>query len=421
MTRLVAVAVLTLGLAACSLDVPLPPGLVDPNALSGAAGAKAIRDGPIVTLNGTIPSVAFLSGILTDELRDTNGQYASIDSRSGFTVGLNVQYTRLQLVRYQLLDAIGTLQKRPASSYPKAWLVELYALTAYVEAILGEQICSGTPLSTVNDDGTPNYGDPLTTDQVFLDALAKTETALTFSGDSARLDNLARVVRGRILLDLGRAVEGASAVASVPTDYVYEATFNSSNPNAMGGLGSGTPAFAVADTEGRVGLPFASAKDRRVPWVARGSSSVGPITVYALRKYQTPLTPLPIANGVEARLIEAEASLPGADGVGSWLATVNALRATIGLADTTDPGTSRARLDLVFRERAFWLFATGHRLGDLRRLVSRYARSPDETFPNGPYFQSANGTYGMYGDVRSFPIAPGAESANPKFHGCLEE
>ena len=44
------------------------------------------------------------------------------------------------------------------------------------------------------------------------------------------------------------------------------------------------------------------------------------------------------------------------------------------LAALADPGTPAAREDLMFRERAFWLFGTGHRLGDMRRMIRQYGR-----------------------------------------------
>jgi len=54
--------------------------------------------------------------------------------------------------------------------------------------------------------------------------------------------------------------------------------------------------------------------------------------------------------------------------------SLNALRADVNNNAASprgapDPGTQVGREDLLFRERAFWLFATGHRLGDLRRLA----------------------------------------------------
>jgi hypothetical protein len=133
-----------------------------------------------------------------------------------------------------------------------------------------------------------------------------------------------------------------------------------------------------------------------------------------------------LASGVEARLIEAEAALRRGDAV-TWLAKLNALRAAapghIGrlypnqkvgfvsnpLTPLVDPVTPDARIDLMFRERAFWLFATGHRLGDLRRLVRQYGRAPDSVFPSGPHFRG--GTFGT--DV-NYPV-PFAEQNNKSF------
>ena len=67
-------------------------------------------------------------------------------------------------------------------------------------------------------------------------------------------------------------------------------------------------------------------------------------------------------------------------------ARLNGARATVpGLASLSDPGTPDARVDLTFRERAFWMFMTGHRLGDLRRLVRQYGRGSETVFPTGAY------------------------------------
>jgi hypothetical protein len=74
--------------------------------------------------------------------------------------------------------------------------------------------------------------------------------------------------------------------------------------------------------------------------------------------------------------------------------------------------TDAARVDQLFRERAFWLFATGHRQGDLRRLVRQYGRAAASVFPTGAY---KNGqTYGD--DVTFAPDA--AQLGNAGYAGC---
>ncbi len=132
---------------------------------------------------------------------------------------------------------------------------------------------------------------------------------------------------------------------------------------------------------------------------------------------------LTLADAVEARLIEAEAALRAGDNLG-WLATLNHLRqtawttivpATPGpLPDLTDPGPDGSggdalRVDLLFRERAFWLYLTGHRQGDLRRLVRRLRIGrPRPSFPSGTHL-GGGGTY----QLRRHP-ARAARGAGPQ-------
>jgi hypothetical protein len=89
------------------------------------------------------------------------------------------------------------------------------------------------------------------------------------------------------------------------------------------------------------------------------------------------------------------------------------LLAARGITGTLAPlpaaGSSAAQVDQLFKERAYWLFLTSHRLGDLRRLVTQYNRGAETVFPTGTYHKS--GTYGT--DVNS-PV-PQAEENNPNF------
>jgi hypothetical protein len=82
------------------------------------------------------------------------------------------------------------------------------------------------------------------------------------------------------------------------------------------------------------------------------------------------------------------------------------------LTPLTDPGSTVARENLLFRERAFWFWGTAHRLGDLRRLVKNYQRGAETVYPTGPYFKG--GAYGT--DLVLIPAQ--AEKNNPDFAGC---
>lgn len=63
----------------------------------------------------------------------------------------------------------------------------------------------------------------------------------------------------------------------------------------------------------------------------------------------------------------------------------------------------------MFRERAFWMYGTGHRLGDLRRLVTQYGLTQDAVYPTGEYHKG-----GSFGSDVAFPIDVDEEN-NPNF------
>ena len=78
----------------------------------------------------------------------------------------------------------------------------------------------------------------------------------------------------------------------------------------------------------------------------------------------------------------------------------------------TDPGSQDARIDLHFREKAFWTFSRGQRLGDMRRLVRQYGRSVNDVYPTGQHYKG-----GDYGTDVVLPIVTD-ERNNPNFTGC---
>ena len=180
----------------------------------------------------------------------------------------------------------------------------------------------------------------------------------------------------------------------------------------------GTARFGVSNSEGTNGLNFRTAADPRVTTALRGKGFDNTSDLYVLLKYTSATSPVTVAGSVEARLIRAEVAL-SAGTSSAGIDTLNALRADAAnnggftLTALTDPGTAAAREDLLFRERAFWLFATGHRLGDLRRLArAPYNRPVNTIYPIGTY---PKGT--VYGNNTELPV-PFDERNNPNFTGC---
>jgi hypothetical protein len=283
------------------------------------------------------------------------------------------------------------------------------------------------------------YGNPLSDDSVFALAIANADSALANLGgaDSASVANFAKVIKGRALVDRGDFVGAGAAVAGVPTTFHYDVTHSVNvNVNQINALNNGAKRYTVADTEGVNGLPYVTARDPRVPTQLGKTTDLIFDSQYGFRVLRQGIwgqtSPVKIASGIEARLIEAEAALQANDPA-TWLSTLNASRADTTLLpvplDTTyrpvagtklaplvDPGTPAARAVVMFSERAFWMFSTGHRLGDMRREVRQYSTffSVNTVYPIGDWFKG-----GTYGDAIQMSI-PVEELNNPNFHGCTD-
>jgi hypothetical protein len=210
------------------------------------------------------------------------------------------------------------------------------------------------------------------------------------------------------------------------------ATFSlTAGSNQIWSLNTSARRWVVGDSFDTAGLienalPFASAQDPRLPNVGSpiGTSAAGKSfdgsTNFIRQTLFGRTDPAPVVSGLDARLYEAEALLRANDITG-MMTILNALRAeeqSLGaltspvMAALPTPASQDEAVDLYFREKAFWTFGRGQRLGDLRRLVRQYGRGQTSVFPNGPFHKG-----GTYGGDTNFPVTVD-ELNNPEFPGC---
>jgi hypothetical protein len=445
-------------------------------ALQSQAGAESVFNGAKAQLftaaDQPFNGLLTWSGLLTDEFTFSGftyfASYANIDARltavaGGFNESGDAPWGNLLQARSALLVALPLLAKYEPSS-GRSKVGETYALVGYAELLLAEAYCAGTALNDVVPGGGIQYGVPITTDSLEGAAVVHFDSALAEGNGDATVLGLASVGLGRALIDRGNYAGAAAAVASVATSFVYNVTLEPSEntaPYTPNLYGKGVQKayyrfFNVADVEGGNGMNFISAHDPRlvldtISYETQDGTYGGavPGIWYLPTKFEGDLADIPLATGVEARLIEAESQLPG--NPATWLTDLNALRTggCSGSADSTctigtgqvvgqatglqplaDPGSDSARVSLLFRERAFWLYGTGTRLGDLRRLIRQYGRDQSTVFPTGPYaptYQSQLPTpipnYGT--DVNlTLPTQAGlayegSTITNPNYKGCI--
>lgn len=401
------------------------PDIVQPGSLQNQAGAVTQELGALSLFYTEYGLSMELSGLLTDELTFPSSGAPIPDTRiipdGGPTSSPGLTYPG-QRTRVNALIGIGLLQQYAPT--PRSRIGELFAVAGTAETLMAEQMCSGVPLATIVN-GRPVAGSPTTTATLYAHALTQFDSADRYSVDSARILDFSKIVRARTLLDIDSLAAAAQAVSGVPTAYLYQAQFSATtlqaNPLAQTGFGYGNA--AVSNREGINGLPFVSASDPRIPIdSSKGLGTDGYTMWYAFVPDLSLGAPVTIASGVEARLIEAEAALRAGD-VAGWTADLNALRADSmdtgvhGLLPLTPDSTMLAsadmRIDVMFRERAFWLFLTSHRQGDLRRLIRQYGRTQDKVFPTGLYKNTGT----QYGTDITFPIT--GENVNSIRPECL--
>jgi hypothetical protein len=425
------IACLTALMAACSpteiLEVE-DPDIINPSNVQSSAGAEAVRLGALSRFNGTTSgdeSLFFLGGLFSDEWINGDSFIArqEVDQRvitpeNTFVTAANRQLHRARLSAQQAVELI-----REYNTSAPGWHVgEMFMIQAYTINILAEHFCDGLVISDVIE-GREEYGDPITAAAAFERALGLVNEGLAAvtasTANDVRVRNALALTKGRILTNLNRHAEAATAVSGIPTNYQYlmyqgQTTWS----NAFWTWNLNSRRYSVGEKEGTNGMDFVSAKDPRVPVCTGGDAAcktigvtrtdrddlTGPFNVLML--WPTREGSIAIMQGVDARMIEAEAQLKGANASGA-LATLNAARATKSMAPLADAGSPDARVRQLFRERAFWQYGRGYRTGDLRRLIRQYSQSQATVFPTGAWHKGGN--YGVDVDM---PV-PQAEQNNP--------
>jgi len=454
-------AMLLLPLTGCDLNVT-DPDIITPDNLGGASALPTIRAAAIGDFalsyagsgadgsSGT-EGIVTMGGLLGDEFinSETFPTRIEIDRRSTqVTNGTLAGWFRtVSRARRSAEFAAGRFRAL-ADTTTDTGLSEMLSLAGYTYLWFAENWCSGVPFTTINPDGSLTYGQPLTTQQMFDTAANRftqalnAANALNLTGSAAaaktRMIGLAKVGLGRTLLNQANFAGAQAAVSGVATSFVYTIQHSETSTRENNGVFVATVVsqrYSVADREGINGLAYRTAGDTRVPFIrsatgnGNGFDNITP--QWNPRRYSDRKSPIPLATGAEARLIEAEVFLQAGDTVG-FRATHDSLRAkaptyfnapdptvppiaAMGPLPRFDTLSVAGRQDLHFKEREFWLWLTAHRLGDLRRLArAPYNRPPESVFPSGPYFKG-----GVYGTDYNFPV-PFDETNNPNFAKCID-
>ncbi len=421
---------LTLGMVSCDDIVDVTdPDIVTPESLNSEAGIQTLKAGSLgdlsVALSGSAAGhggtggLTVMSGLMSDEY-DYSGTFPTrreADTRilQNTNGTIDVIYSNLHRARAGAEAAIDLAQGFGGVPEVES---EMQSIVGYAYVLFAETFCGAVPFSKVpSGGGDIIYGEPLSQTDMFNAAINWFDQAASSSSGNSDLANLARVGKARALLGLGQITAAANEVASVPSDFVYNIEHSVNSRRQENGIYIMTTLrrqYSVADGKGVNGIMFRSANDPRVPWDGGTAFGQDDITLYYNQlKFPDSNASVVLASGIEARLIEAEAAADSDSGVGTHTIH-NALRATMNLPALDFSALTGDALMLAhMEERAFWLYSTGHRHGDLRRLVDVYGMQASDVFPWGAYFKGGN-----YDSNLTFPV-PQSEANNPNYVECF--
>lgn len=440
----------TLVLSGCSLDSivkvdkPQFGTDIDHEYFDTREGSLALLHSVMGTFQEAVSITSQNVSYFTDELvsRPTNssdgylGDY-SPDSRfevvdwRGFSGVQLRSYPLLHTTRIKSSHARYFLRRQADSSLNYA-ISAAYSFEGYAIAMLAENVCSGVPLSQSPYGEGAVYSRGLPTDSLFIMAVAKFDSAIAIQHDSVRFKTLAKVGKARALLSLGRFQEAADVITDIDEGETFNLTYteaatpvtDGSTPQALDAFWSMPQVYRLSEIinrEGANGMVWYSnpaSIDPRVPvTVIPNNGSFSFPSVVRQTKFNSGNVTFKLASWTDAKMVEAEYLLSKADP--NWIVPVNEARRSIGINDTTAPSTEAQKIDLLFRERAFWFYGQGTRLSDMRRLVRQYGRAVNSVYPIGLYTSSRE--VFSYGDASTFIPTPAEFIENYNYDGCIHK
>ncbi len=464
-TRLVALAALVGGAAACSDYLKVTnPGASPIDRVGDPANAPLLVNGAIAQFQNAVDTVAIFGAVLSDEITaaHSNNSYRDLDRRdfAENTDLVSLTYSPLQRTRFAADTTALILAAQAGDSAPSdPRIARMLALGGYARVFLGETFCTA-PIA---------LSAPYTPEQLNQQAVAKFDSAIAIAtaakaanrqtAASDSILNFALVGAARASLNINDKAKAAQYAALVPAAFEYR-VYNSEgipvpsglpiNPFWNGTGAAGTPGlgaslapatpgstrrdtvnfsngtfFSTAAVWTILGETFfrnpnvtdTTSTDRRMPigqrlvntmstapqGLTRGFVPFKPASFGGWTGTYTPITP-----GASIRVASGlEAQYIAAEASGApTVAFLNAQRTRGGLRAYAGPTTAAALLADLREQKRREFYLDGHRLGEIRRYKAQYSL---DFFPQGTYV----GSNIQYGTRECMPLPPSELNANP--------
>ena len=321
------------------------------------------------------------------------GAYAGADCGGGNTA----LYIPLSRTRWFADEMLRRLDDWGVEEVPEktAFEAEVAAWAGYTYLFFGESMCS------VTFDSGPEQPP----EDAFDLAIQRFDRAMDAAQASGRDDfvNLARVGKGRTLLNLGRASEAAQAVEAVPAGFTFELQYSALTQATQNRqYRENRHVEAVGVGEMYQNMEFDGVPDPRVPVRDEERTVAGyDVPLWSQLKYNSFDDPVRLAGWEEAQLIIAEAAV-GEGRLQDAVDIINALHANVDLPEFQSSDPDEIMEAIIYNRRAE-LFLESHHLMDLKRYNLPLHPAPGEPFHAG----------GLYGNQTCFPLPDVERFNNP--------
>jgi starch-binding outer membrane protein, SusD/RagB family len=448
------------GVVACDASQPLKvkdPDVAPPSAATGPSSLPFLQVGTLADFavavigaadesNNGHEGIVNFGAIFTDEFLDedtfpTRNMMNTRDATAQ-NASLSAVFENLGAAHNDAQRALIQFNLYGQSTVGQA---EMNSIDGYVYIYVAEHFCSGVPFSIINiANGQVTNSPFLTTPQMFDTALARFHTAKTeLASDTVdppstvqQQVELATIGTARALLDLGQVTPAADTAATItdPTfQYlIFESTNTTRQENGTWNYTLQNQSFSVGNAKNGTGLLFIGIDstpqhgDPRVPWALSPipANNGNPI-LYDQLVYPQPNSNMVVGSYTEAQLIVAEGDLFAGNYAGA-LTIMNTLRANFaspvplpaGFPTTLGPlpsagANEKAQMLQLLSERAFWMYVTGHRLGDWRRVLRPPYNGGLFSFVTSDVYPVGTGIM----NILEFPT-PQTTNPNPNYVAC---
>jgi hypothetical protein len=373
-------------LTACSMDVS-NPGIIDASTFDPVADARILsmsaQQNFYAIYADFINASALYSGeVWTGAVRQESndiGRRAIVDTN----IDLNGSFwAPLQLVISTNNQVVDVLREAPDFE-TNIHVARSSMWAGFALTLMAETFCQGVIA----------VGPPLTPEQTLDSAIVRFQRAITNASaltgaEAAKILNASRVGLARAFLQKGDLANAIQTASAVPAAFVANAVYVD-DPQSRGRTSNDVFTTSVG-TGQIVAGDYRAIDDPRVPFVDAGiNAQDGRNRLFRQRKYTTFADPIPVASGLEARYIAAEAQLKQGD-TGPALALIDERREAGDQDAFTGTGSDAILAELMDqRARDFWLEAK--HLGDLLRNPGAGAFVP----PAGsPFYKPEQGDFG---------------------------